>query len=217
MLYPLSYGGMPALSAGSATLAKFAGQYVAAPCRTPVSRILSGVVRRAGSRWLALASTLAVLVAGCVAQAPPAPAELREAEPPWPAPRDGVSYFEAAGVQSSRLDDTTDQRILELTLTIDAEPVPVAGNIGLDLPRALQAPVHTHDQSGTLWLEGAGAREVTLGQFFTIWGVRFTDDCLGAACGSLSVEADGTPVPEPSDLVLASVAERVSVAVVTAR
>ena len=137
-------------------------------------------------------------------------------EPPWPAPRDGVSYFEAAGVPPSRLDDTTDQRVLELTLSIDGARVPVAANVGLDLPRALQAPVHTHDESGTLWLEGAGAREVTLGQFFTIWGVRFTDDCLGAACGSVSVEADGRAVPQPAGLVLASVSERVSVAVVTA-
>jgi len=155
------------------------------------------------------------LLAACVAQAQPAPAVIRETPPPWPAPRDGVSYFEAAGVPASRLDDTTDQRLVTLTLSINGEPVPLVTGIGLDLPRALQAPVHTHDTSGQLWLEGRGAREVTLGQFFTVWGVRFTDSCLGAACGTVTVTADGQPVAEPAGLRLAGVAESVSVDVVS--
>jgi len=163
-----------------------------------------------------LALLLAVpLLAACVAQAPPAPAVIRETPPPWPAPRDGVSYFEAAGVPASRLDDTTDQRLLTLTLSIDDQPVPLVAGIGLDLPRALQAPVHTHDATGDLWLEGRGSREVTLGQFFTVWGVRFTDSCLGAACGTLTVTADGRPVASPGGLRLAEVVESVHVDVVS--
>lgn len=155
------------------------------------------------------------LLAGCVAQAPPAPAELRDTPPPWPAPRDGISYFEAAGVPSSRLDDTADQRVFTLTLTIDDDPVPLVAGIGLDLPRALQAPVHTHDETGVVWLEGRGATEVTLGQFFTVWGVRFTTDCLGAACGTLTVTADGEPVASPAGLRLADVKQTVEVSVTT--
>ena len=159
---------------------------------------------------------VAVLLAGCVAKAPPAPAVLRDTPPPWPAPRDGISHFDAAGVPASRLDDTTDQRVFTLTLAIDGEPVPLVPGIGLDLPRALQAPVHTHDESGVVWLEGRGVNEVTLGQFFTIWGVRFTDDCLGSACGTLRVTADGAPVGTPAGLRLAEVRHTVDVSVVTA-
>jgi hypothetical protein len=143
-----------------------------------------------------------VVLAGCVQQAPPAPATLRTSSPPWPAPRDGVSYFTLAGVPASRLDDRADQRVLTLAIRIDDTTVPLAPNIGIDLPRALQAPAHTHDASGTVWLEGAGAREVTLGQFFTVWGVRFDGRCLGAACGTLTVTADGKAVSTPTDLVL---------------
>ncbi len=143
-----------------------------------------------------------VLLTGCVQQAPPAPATLRTTAPPWPAPRDGISYFELAGLPSSRLDDRTGQRLLTLSIRIDGADVPLVPNIGLDLPRALQAPAHTHDTSGTVWLEGAGAGTVTLGQFFTIWGVRFDGRCLGAACGRLSVTADGGPVADPGTLVL---------------
>jgi hypothetical protein len=148
-----------------------------------------------------------VLLAGCVQPAAPAPAVLRSTPPPWPAPRDGISYFELAGVPSSRLDDRTGQRVISVSVRIDGENVPLMPNIGLDLPRALQAPAHTHDASGTIWLEGAGAGTVTLGQFFTLWGVRFDGRCLGAACGQLSVTADGAAVHAPVGLVLSSASD----------
>ena len=162
--------------------------------------------------WLLLVLALAA----CVPKAAPAPAELRQTPPPWPAPRDGVSYFEAAGVPSSRLDDTTDQQVLSLTITIDGQGVALVPNIGLDLPRALQGPAHTHDASGTVWLEGAGAREITLGQFFTLWGVRFSADCLGAACGDVVVESAAGKVPDPLGLRLAEAGGSVTVRVRTA-
>jgi hypothetical protein len=159
----------------------------------------------AGTQGLRAALVVAmVLLAGCVQQAPPAPAVLRTTAPPWPAPRDGISYFALAGVPSSRLDDRSGQRVLTLGIRIEGVEVPLVPNIGIDLPRALQAPAHTHDASGTVWLEGAGVGQVTLGQFFTLWGVRFDSRCLGAACGVLSVTADGAPVAAPADLVLAS-------------
>jgi len=145
-----------------------------------------------------------LLLAGCVQQAPPAPATVRTTPPPWPAPRDGISYFELAGVPSSRLDDRTGQRVVTVSIRIDGADVPLVPNIGLDLPRALQAPAHTHDASGTVWLEGAGAGTVTLGQFFTVWGVRFDDRCVGAACGQLTVTADGAAVDGPAGLALST-------------
>ena len=67
---------------------------------------------------------------------------------------------------------------------------------------AVQAPVHTHEVGGEVWLEGAGNHDATLGQFFVLWGVRFDDDCLGAACGGVTVLADGEPVVDPAALIL---------------
>ena len=161
-----------------------------------------GRARAAGLR--AAVAVGVVLVTGCIQQAPPAPATLRTTVPPWPAPRDGISYFERAGVPSSRLDDRTGQRLITVSVRIDGVDVALVPNIGLDLPRALQAPAHTHDTSGTVWLEGAGADTVTLGQFFTLWGVRFDGRCVGAACGQLTVAADGAAVDDPVALVLSS-------------
>jgi len=70
----------------------------------------------------------------------------------------------------------------------------------------LQAPCHTHDTSGTVWLEGQGGREVTLGQFFDVWGVRLTATCIGGICGSVTVTADDAAVASPRDLRLRDVA-----------
>ncbi len=161
----------------------------------------------AAARRLGAGFGLLLVLAGCVPQAAPEPAVLRSTPPPWAAPRDGISYFELAGVPSSRLDDRSNQKVITIAVTIDGTPVPLAPNIGLDRPRALQAPAHTHDDSGTVWLEGAGATEVTLGQFFTLWGVRFDGRCLGAACRGLQVSADGQAVTDPVSLPLAGTSD----------
>jgi hypothetical protein len=81
--------------------------------------------------------------------------------------------------------------------------VEVPAYVGIDRVRALQAPVHTHDISGQVWLEGRETDAVTLGQFFTVWGVRFDDQCLGSACGTLMVNVDGKISSAPREVRLA--------------
>lgn len=169
---------------------------------------MRGVVR-------AVTVLAAVLVTGCASGSGGAAVAgdpvLRATRPPWPAPRDGLAQIQAAGVEPSRLDDTTNQRRFTLTLNVDGQAVPLVPYIGMDRPRALQGPAHTHDDSGVVWLEGRGAGEVTLGQFFTLWGVRFTKQCLGATCGTITVRADGKAVAEPVGFRLATVTERVEI------
>ncbi len=122
--------------------------------------------------------------------------------PPWAAPRDAISHIRAAGLPELPRDSESDPFILTIEVTMDDETVPLAPFIGIDRLRAVQAPVHTHESSGDVWLEGDGNREVTLGQFFTLWGVAFDDACLGNACVDLNVTADGSIVADPSSLVL---------------
>ncbi|MBB1513934.1 hypothetical protein [Tessaracoccus sp. MC1627] len=150
---------------------------------------------------LSVSLTVLILTA-CVARPDPAPAVLRETAPPWDAPRDAVSYIRAAGLPEQPLGTDTDPWVLDLTVTVDGEPVDIPAFIGADRLRAVQAPVHTHDPGGEVWLEGDGNRDITLGEFFTLWGVRFDDECLGAACGDLMVTADGRRVEAPAELVL---------------
>ena len=74
-----------------------------------------------------------------------------------------------------------------------AEPVPAGVGISDDLGRAFQqgrsscsvpciSPLHTHAEDGVLHVENDKERQITLGQFFTEWGVRFNDQCVGGSC-----------------------------------
>ncbi|MGI8457938.1 MAG: hypothetical protein ACR2LI_07480 [Propionibacteriaceae bacterium] len=151
--------------------------------------------------------TTGVAATGCASSAPPpTPAVIRSTPPPWDVPVDGVSSIAAAGLEPQPLDLTTNQHQVQLSISIDGQPVSLAPQIGVDVKRGVQAPVHTHDASGTVWLEGRDADQITLGQFFTVWGVRFTDTCLGAACGVVLVTTQpALDVTDPRALALASV------------
>jgi len=140
---------------------------------------------------------------------------LRQTPPPWDAPRGAVSYIETAGLEPLPLDLVTSGRTVRLQVSVDGRPVEVPAYLGVDRARSVQAAAHTHDTSGTVWLEGKGADRVTLGQLFRLWGVRFDRSCLGPACGSVTVStipADSDARADPSALPLATVRSIVVVA-----
>jgi hypothetical protein len=159
--------------------------------------------------WSAPAARVAVIIVlfvltSCVRQDTPAPAEQRSTPPPWSAPRDAISYITAAGLEAQPLSSNENSRVVDLRITVDGTSVEVPAYVGIDRVRALQAPVHTHDTSGQVWLEGRETDAVTLGQFFTVWGVRFDDHCLGSACGALKVTVDGKASSAPREVRLAT-------------
>jgi hypothetical protein len=95
-----------------------------------------------------------------------------------------------------------------LDLYVDGAKMPVPAGIGID-PTVGFAPLHTHDTSGIIHVESPTARGYTLGEFFAVWGVRFTPSCLGGYCAAgdrrLRVYADGKAVNgDPTALTLAS-------------
>ncbi len=135
-----------------------------------------------------------LVCAGCVSPVDPAPAEERSTPPPWGAPRDAVSFIEAAGLEVQPTASRENSHVTQVDISIDHAPVQIPAYVGVDRVRAQQAGVHTHDASGQVWLEGRNTADITLGQFFTVWGVRFDGRCLGAACHSLAVTVDGSPL-----------------------
>ena len=161
----------------------------------PVTPYLGGV------RRLAMILLPVLLLVGCVGKPDAAPAALRESAPPWDAPRDAISYIRAAQLPELGLGDDSDPWILRLEVEVGGAPVEVPAFIGIDRLRAVQAPVHTHEDNGDVWLEGDGNRDMTLGHLFQLWGVRFDDECLGDRC-AVTVTADGEPVASPSSLTL---------------
>lgn len=85
--------------------------------------------------------------------------------------------------------------------------ITVPANIGINQIARSMAPIHTHDASGIVHIESSVVRDFTLGQFFDVWGVRFTKNCLGGYCNTatstLTVYANGTRVSgNPRTLVL---------------
>lgn len=44
------------------------------------------------------------------------------------------------------------------------------------------SPLHTHDTSGIIHVESTVNREYTLGEFFDVWGVRFSESCILDKC-----------------------------------
>jgi len=71
----------------------------------------------------------------------------------------------------------------QLNIFVDGANVPVPANIGI---AGFFSPVHTHDTTGVVHVEAPFVAKFTLGHFFDIWGVRFTQDCIGSYCASES-------------------------------
>jgi hypothetical protein len=161
-----------------------------------------------GGQRSAYAARVAVLVVllvltSCVRPATPTPAAQRSTPPPGSAPRDAITYIAAAGLEPQPLSSNESAGVVNLKITLDGAPVEVPAYVGIDRLRAVQAPMHTHDTSGQIWLEGREIGTVTLGQFFTVWGVRFDDRCLGSACENLRVIVDGEVNSTPTGVRLA--------------
>jgi hypothetical protein len=60
----------------------------------------------------------------------------------------------------------------------------VPAGIGIDANGKFITELHTHDYSGIIHVESPVNRTFTLGEFFDVWGLRFTSTCLGGFCAS---------------------------------
>lgn len=105
----------------------------------------------------------------------------------------------AAGVATMATPSSDVHAHPRLRIWANGRAVPVPAGIGIDPRRdaGQMAALHTHGADGTVHNEGQA--DATLGQFFAIWGVPFSDDRLGphrAGAGRvLQMWVDG----EPSD------------------
>ena len=129
------------------------------------------------------------------------------AQPPWPAPTDVAERVDAAGLDLGPM-GMAEHYHPQVRIVVDARPVPVPANIGVDPVSGAMSALHTHEPDGTLHVEADTAGEVfTLGQFFTQWGVTFTRNRIGGVkleTGKhLTVTNNGAPVSgDPQDMQL---------------
>ena len=67
-----------------------------------------------------------------------------------------------------------------LTLTFNGENLVIPAGIGLS-EKGMRV-IHTHETDGNLHIESPYAHQFYLGDFFTIWGKRLTNECAFEFC-----------------------------------
>jgi hypothetical protein len=93
---------------------------------------------------------------------------------------------------------TTMHEHADVEIFVHGSKEPVPTDIGIDAAKGTIQSIHTHDDTGLVHLESSQSREFMLGEFFGVWGIRFTPSCLGAYCNEgnnrLQVFVDGEEV-----------------------
>src|SRR3989338_4803088 len=80
----------------------------------------------------------------------------------------------------------------DLEIIIDGEQSIIPGSIGIS--SGVMRPIHTHDSSGEVHIEGPYQRDFTIGEFFDIWGRAFNSTCIFEYCtdsGELKMFVNG--------------------------
>jgi hypothetical protein len=116
---------------------------------------------------------------------------------PWPNnTADLQARLSAIGLPALASEGTVLHIHQHLDIFIDGKKETVPAEIGiLTSPQTVFSPLHTHDTSGIIHVESPTEASFTLGQFFDVWGVRFTQSCIGGYCAgdgkTLQVFVDG--------------------------
>jgi hypothetical protein len=113
---------------------------------------------------------------------------------PWPPELSDLrARLQAIGFPALGEEGTVLHIHQHLDLFIDGAKVTVPADIGIGSD--FLSAIHTHDISGVIHVESPTRRAFTLGEFFDVWGVRFTSTCLGGYCDgggkTLRVYVDG--------------------------
>lgn len=94
-----------------------------------------------------------------------------------------------------------------LDIYIDGQLTQIPAGTGIDEADGFISPIHVHDNTDVIHVESPVDQPFYLGQFFDIWGVRFTANCIGSYCAqgdkSLKVFVNGTQyTSDPRQLAL---------------
>jgi hypothetical protein len=170
--------------------------------------------KRRGRAILSIILTTAIVAGGCGDDGDAGSTPEQEASAPeWPAPDDPIARTAAAGLEPALREHLQTHRHSHLDVFVDGEPVTVSAGIGIDITdpgvqhfpgpnyggieecsNPCISPLHTHDETGILHTEAAIDDLLTLGQFFTEWGVTLADGCVGEYCEGdteIAVYVDG--------------------------
>jgi hypothetical protein len=158
-----------------------------------------------------LAALLGLVTVGCGSSSPAPPGlaisgpGLRVSQPPWP-PEYG---YLAQRLRQIGLPPGGSEKFhihAMLHIYVNGLLVPLAANIGLDPAKHLESSLHTHDHTGIIHMEAARPFKFTLGDFFSVWGVKLGPAQVGGLKGydgdRLHFYLNGRPLSNPAAHVL---------------
>jgi hypothetical protein len=169
--------------------------------REEVRRI---VRRRRRARRLAIVGGIAIVATGALlwftrssgpATETNALPGLLRTQAPWPAnSADALARADAINLPAHGTTLAMHDHV-DLQIFVHGTPEQIPVDVGINDQGA--ASLHTHTSDGVVHIESGTVAKFTLGQFFDVWGVRFTPTCLGAYCNrgadELKAFVDGRP------------------------
>jgi hypothetical protein len=122
---------------------------------------------------------------------------IQVSEVPWPPEFSHLrERLKMIGLPAMSEEGTNLHSHQHIKVFIKGSPVQVPSGIGS--PPQFITTIHTHDATGEIHIESPTVQTFTLGQFFDVWGVRFSSKCIGSYCedqqNSVKVFVDGKAV-----------------------
>jgi hypothetical protein len=114
---------------------------------------------------------------------------------PWPPEYGGLRQrLIKDGIPPLRVEGRVMDAHVFMLISVHGRPVTVPSLIGVNgteeygriVGPGFVSPLHTHDATGLIHIHSPTRRTYSVGEIFDVWGVRFTDTCLGGYCGSAS-------------------------------
>lgn len=108
---------------------------------------------------------------------------IQKSEAPWdPEINNLRQRLSAIGLPALSAEGTVLHIHQHIDIFVNGKQIAIPADIGINSPAEFISPLHTHDPSGIIHVESPTVETFTLGQFFDIWGVKFTSECLGDYC-----------------------------------
>jgi hypothetical protein len=124
----------------------------------------------------------------------------------WPRPPDQHALIIAADMPAMDAESFVVHWHAHLDVFVNKDSVVIPANLGIDEVDRKISPLHTHDDSGVLHIEAPDTTPLSLGQLFTVWGVRLDANCVADYCSPdtpIATYVDGEEFAgNPADLVL---------------
>lgn len=153
--------------------------------------------------------TLVAPGCGSSADAPPglviSGAGLRMSKPPWPPEYAHLAQrLHEIGIPQGGKEKFHIHAMLHIYVEGLLSPLPA--DIGIDPAKGLESSLHTHDSTGIIHMEAPHPFNFTLGDFFSVWGVKLGPAQLGGLSGfggdRLHFYLNGKPLDNPAAHVL---------------